>query len=237
MLAGDRRPPTWLDGMLDAIGNPSIIASRPPVGVASRASGGPELPVGLPQGGAKPPGQTGLSGVTKSLLSIDAIVTVQGQDEGATARRSAEGAEGSSKLPGQLSDEEQAQVKEMKARDIEVRRHEAAHAAVGGQYASAPSYEFDTGPDGRQYAVSGEVSIDTSTVPGDPEATIRKMQTVKAAALAPAEPSGQDQAVAAQADAKMRAAQAELNKEKAQQLQESLGGTPSQKPEPVDLTV
>ena len=125
----------------------------------------------------------------------------------------------------------------MKARDAEVRRHEAAHAAVGGQYASAPSYEFETGPDGRQYAVSGEVSIDTSTVPGDPEATIRKMQTVKAAALAPAEPSGQDQAVAAQADAKMRQAQAELNKQKAQERQDSLSSGSAPQRAPVDFTV
>ena len=63
------------------------------------------------------------------------------------------------------------------------------------------------------------------------------MQTVKAAALAPAEPSGQDQAVAAQADAKMRQAQAELNKQKAQELQESLGGASAPEHTPLDLKV
>jgi len=54
------------------------------------------------------------------------------------------------------------------------------------------------------------VSIDASAVPGDPEATLRKAQTVRAAALAPAEPSSQDRAVAAQAAQMAASAQAEI---------------------------
>lgn len=108
-----------------------------------------------------------------------------------------------------LSDEEKEQVSELKATDREVRAHEAAHAATGGRYAGAPSYEFTTGPDGRQYAVAGEVAIDASPIAGDPDATIAKLQTVKRAALAPAQPSGQDRAVAAQAEAGIRSARAE----------------------------
>ncbi len=224
--------------MLDAVGNPSIPGFRPTVGAVSRASGGAAVsPAGQQQAVAKPQSQTGPGSITKSLLSLDAVVAVQGQDAAARAKGIDSGGKRSGDLPGQLTAEEEDQLKELKARDAEVRRHEAAHAAVGGQYASAPTYEFETGPDGRQYAVSGEVSIDTSTVPGDPEATIRKMQTVKAAALAPAEPSGQDQAVAAQADAKMRQAQAELNKQKAQELQESLGGASAPEHTPLDLKV
>lgn len=91
-----------------------------------------------------------------------------------------------------------------------MRLHEQLHASVGGQYAGAPSYEFETGPDGKQYAVGGEVQIDISPVPGDPRATIDKMQQVKAAALAPAEPSNADKAAAARADQHIRTAQAEL---------------------------
>jgi hypothetical protein len=108
-----------------------------------------------------------------------------------------------------LTPEEQQQVAELKARDQEVRTHEMAHVAAGGQYVtSGPSYEYEVGPDGRGYAVAGSVGIDTSPVSGDPEATIEKMQTVVAAAMAPAQPSGQDQKVAAaarQAEAKARA--------------------------------
>lgn len=112
--------------------------------------------------------------------------------------------------PGELSEEEADQVRELKARDQEVRRHEQAHAAAGGAYAGAPSYEYQQGPDGQRYAVGGEVSIDVSPVAGDPGATVQKMRQVKAAANAPAQPSGQDRSVAATADAVSQRAQAEL---------------------------
>src|SRR3546814_13108549 len=52
--------------------------------------------------------------------------------------------------------------------------HEMAHMTAGGSYASQPSFRFVRGPDGGFYAVSGEVRIDTSPVPGNPEATLRK---------------------------------------------------------------
>ncbi|KAA1149859.1 catalase [Pseudoalteromonas sp. FUC4] len=110
----------------------------------------------------------------------------------------------------QQLEQEQQQIKELKARDTEVRVHEQAHAAVGGQYAGSPSYGYERGPDGTNYAVSGEVQIDVSEVPNDPQATIDKMQTVRAAALAPAEPSGADRSIAADATQKLAAAQAEL---------------------------
>ncbi len=94
---------------------------------------------------------------------------------------------------------------ELRQRDREVRAHEAAHAAAGGPYVrGGPSFQYTRGPDGRLYAVGGEVQIDVSPVSGDPEATIAKMQVVRRAALAPARPSAQDRAVAA------RAAQAEM---------------------------
>ncbi|WP_300552817.1 putative metalloprotease CJM1_0395 family protein [Maricaulis sp.] len=116
-----------------------------------------------------------------------------------------------------LTDAEQKQVNKLAARDREVRAHEQAHKAVGGQYTGAISYDYQRGPDGKQYAVGGEVPIDASEIPGDPEATIEKMRVVKAAALAPAEPSGQDRKVAAMADAKSAQARAELNAQKAEE--------------------
>lgn len=111
---------------------------------------------------------------------------------------------------GELSEEDRKVVEKLKARDREVRAHEQAHKSVGGQYAGSISYTFQKGPDGRSYAVGGEVPIDASEIGGDPAATIEKMRVVKAAALAPAEPSSQDRKVAAIADAKMAQAQAEL---------------------------
>jgi hypothetical protein len=122
----------------------------------------------------------------------------------------------------ELTPEEQQQVKELKARDQEVRVHEAAHVAAGGAYVTGgPTYTYQTGPDGKSYAIGGEVGIDTSEVKGDPEATIRKMQTVAAAALAPAEPSGQDQKVAAAARQKEAQAHAELAKQNHSALNDS----------------
>lgn len=109
----------------------------------------------------------------------------------------------------ELTPEQETEVKELKARDAEVRRHEQAHASIGGSYAGAPSYEFQRGPDGQNYAVGGEVQIDVSEVSGDPRATIEKMQVVIAAALAPAEPSGADRAVARQAQQTLAAARTE----------------------------
>lgn len=126
------------------------------------------------------------------------------------------GAQEGGGLPGQtLTEPEKAEVRELKERDAEVRRHEQAHARAGGQHAGMPTYEYETGPDGKQYAIGGSTPIDISPIPGDPAATIEKMRVVKAAATAPAEPSGQDRAIAARADAQMREAQAELAKEKA----------------------
>jgi hypothetical protein len=111
----------------------------------------------------------------------------------------------------QLSQDQQRQVTKLKQRDQEVRAHEAAHmAAAGGLASGGASFSYERGPDGRLYAVGGEVGIDTSAIKGDPEATLRKAQQIRAAALAPAQPSAQDQAVAAQAAAMEAAARSEL---------------------------
>lgn len=117
----------------------------------------------------------------------------------------------SSHAEGELSPEQLKEVETLKARDREVRAHEMAHlAAAGGLATSAASFTYQRGPDGVSYAIGGEVGIDTS--PGsNPEETLRKAQIIRAAALAPAEPSGQDRAVAAKAaqmEADARAEQA-----------------------------
>jgi hypothetical protein len=90
-------------------------------------------------------------------------------------------------------------VKKLSTLDREVRQHERAHAALGGQYAGAPRYEYEKGPNGISYAVEGKVSIDTTPVAGDPQMSIEKAQIIRRAALAPAEPSAQDRKVAAEA--------------------------------------
>lgn len=116
---------------------------------------------------------------------------------------------------------EKREVQDLKDRDREVRAHEQAHAAVGGQYAGAPSYDFETGPDGRQYAVGGEVSIDISKE-STPEETVQKMQQVRASALAPNEPSPQDFRVASEANQKATEARAEIAREGAETAQQAV---------------
>lgn len=109
-----------------------------------------------------------------------------------------------------LTLEQQEELLQMQQRDQEVRLHEQQHASVGGQHTGSPQYEYTTGPDGKQYVVEGSVSVDLSPIAGDPNATIEKMRQVKAAALAPAEPSSADKEAAARADAHMAQATAEL---------------------------
>lgn len=95
--------------------------------------------------------------------------------------------------------EKQAVIRQLAARDREVRQHEAAHSAVGGALAGAPQFNYVRGPDGVLYAQSGEVSISIPPASGEPEEVIQNAEKVQRAALAPAEPSPQDRSVAAQA--------------------------------------
>ncbi|WP_019528339.1 putative metalloprotease CJM1_0395 family protein [Dasania marina] len=116
-----------------------------------------------------------------------------------------------------LDDSELAQLRELRSRDAEVRAHEAAHAGVGGQYAGAPSYSYETGPNGVKYAVGGEVSISLPANSDNPQQTLQAADQVQRAALAPADPSGQDRQVAASAARLAISARAEL---RAQQTEE-----------------
>lgn len=102
-------------------------------------------------------------------------------------------------------------LRSLQARDREVRAHEQAHLAVAGRYAtSGVNLEYQRGPDGQLYAVGGDVKIDTSVVPGDPKATEQKAETIRRAALAPANPSAQDRKVASQASSMAIEARTEI---------------------------
>ena len=139
------------------------------------------------------------------------------EDESAGKESAEEQQKQQQKQQQQLS--EQQEIESLKQRDQEVRAHEQAHAAVGGKYAGSPQYEFQTGPDGRRYAVGGEVSIDIAEEP-TAEQTLRKMQQVKAAALAPAEPSPQDLRVATEATQKAFEARSEITEKRRDELAE-----------------
>jgi hypothetical protein len=117
---------------------------------------------------------------------------------------------------GEFTPEQQRAIADLKTIDREVRAHEQAHVSVGGSYIlGGPLFEYESGPDRKRYAVGGEVSIDSSPERDNPEATIAKMQVVRAAALAPADPSAQDRAVATAAASEESRARSELNERKA----------------------
>ena len=101
---------------------------------------------------------------------------------------------------GELTEEEKQEVAQLKKIDAKIRAHEMAHlAASAGISVLGARFDYKTGPDGQIYALGGDVSIDTSKAPDDPEATMRKAQRVRSAALASADPSTQDRGVAAMA--------------------------------------
>ncbi len=118
--------------------------------------------------------------------------------------------------PGWLTPEELRDASELKRRDAEVREQERAQLSVGGPYVHGAQYQHRIGPDGRQYAVHGEVDLDVAPVPGSPEATIKKMQVVGRAARASARPSIQDRRVAALAARLELLARQELRRQQAE---------------------
>jgi hypothetical protein len=99
------------------------------------------------------------------------------------------------------SEDIRKEIDALKKRDREVRAHEMAHVSAGGNIVrSGPHYDYQTGPDGKRYAIGGDVQIDTSPE-DDPEKTISKADKIIKAALAPADPSAQDRKVASDAQA------------------------------------
>ncbi|QJR80846.1 hypothetical protein CA267_008655 [Alteromonas pelagimontana] len=145
----------------------------------------------------------------QSVVSYDESQSITAHGEKDNARDESAGKE-----DAQQKQQTAQEVKALKERDAEVRTHEQAHAALGGQHAGSPQYEFENGPDGKRYAVGGEVAIDVSEAQ-TPAQTVQKMQQVRTAALAPAQPSAQDLQVASEAAQKTLEARQALAKENA----------------------
>jgi len=120
-----------------------------------------------------------------------------------------------------LTPEQQKQLDALRSRDADVRQHEQAHMAAGGALVSGgANYSYQEGPDGKQYAIGGEVSIRLASGQSAEE-TLANARQVAAAALAPVDPSGQDRSVAAAAQQMARAAQAEIDKQQREKLQQA----------------
>ena len=89
-------------------------------------------------------------------------------------------------------------LEKFKSSDSKIRAHEQAHAA-SGPTTTPISYKYQAGPDGKMYAVGGEVRLDTS-IPQDPKAAAFKLSQIQKASSAPAEMSGADAHIAIQAN-------------------------------------
>jgi hypothetical protein len=147
--------------------------------------------------------------VASTLESVPAVF-----NSGTETQPSAPSGQGAPKsgVPGDtLTPDQKAEVEELKKIDAKVKAHEQAHKMAGGQYVRGSAhYNYKTGPDGKRYAVGGDVSIDASPEK-DPKKTIAKMETVIRAALAPADPSPQDRSVASKASQEESNARRELS--------------------------
>ena len=144
-----------------------------------------------------------------------------------TNSNSEEQASNNSNKEEELTQQEKQEVAELKTTDAEVKAHENAHkAAAAGLRTSAPNYEYETGPDGKKYAVAGDVNISYQTS-SDPEVNLKNAQQLKAAALAPAEPSSQDRKVAMKAEREIAKARQEIQEEELKKEKEADGNNNS----------
>ena len=123
-------------------------------------------------------------------------------------------------------DKKDDQERELENIQREVVAHEAAHQAAAGEFGGGVSYSY-TEIDGKTYITGGEVPIKLKEG-RTPEETLRNMQQVQRAASAPADPSGQDRAVAAKAAAIASKARQQIIQEDSQETHETeiARGTP-----------
>ena len=118
----------------------------------------------------------------------------------------------------ELTASEMQQLSQLQQRDSEVRAHEAAHIAGGGSAVSGgASFTYQEGPDGKLYAIGGEVPINILSG-STPQESIAIAKQVQAAALAPASPSPQDLKVAASAAMMEAKARLELSLIKSEEM-------------------
>ena len=96
----------------------------------------------------------------------------------------------------EVTAEEQSAVDRLRQRDSQVKQEEKAHAAAAGASAGPISYTYTVGPDGRQYATGGSVSVRLSNPSGDPAKLAEAAARLSTAANVAHNPSDADLAAA-----------------------------------------
>jgi len=140
-------------------------------------------------------------------------------EEDSTSKNSTAKKEEKKQNSEELSTGEKSQIAKLQQRDAHVKAHEAAHMSTGVAVSGA-SFEYQRGPDGKLYAVGGEVAIDVGGNATSPEGKIAHAQKVRAAALAPGDPSPADLRIAATASMMEIKARVEQAQEKAKENSE-----------------
>ena len=209
-----------------AVFNSSLVADHAGDGTAESLPGSARAPAATQQAIDAGSAEQTNSGTQEDARSSDDRLP-GARDRAEEGKKTDEGAPGkdSSATDGlsekEFSEEETRIIESLQRRDRAVRAHEAAHLAAAGRYANGgASYSTEVGPDGRTYAIGGEVPIDMSAEQ-TPEATLMKALTLQAAALAPSDPSGADRAVAAAAAQMARRAMVQMSR-----LQQADGDVP-----------
>jgi hypothetical protein len=141
----------------------------------------------------------------------DELALISGIKKRAAILDTADG-EKSPKPESSKNDKSDEEVSRLERTEREVTAHENAHKTSAGRFGGPISYTYTTGPDGKRYITGGEVPIHTPAT-SDPEEALSNARQVMRAAMAPADPSGQDIAVAASAAAVISDAGARMARE------------------------
>jgi len=158
------------------------------------------------------PASPGVS-VTISDQAKNAQKFSDASNSDANAGSSAQEANSLTNNQQELSVDDLKQIDQLKIRDAEVRQHEQAHAAAGGSATGSPNYTYTLGPDGKRYAVEGEVDVKFSSHSAKPQQVKAEAEQIRRAAQAPVEPSAQDRQVAQQASQRISEAEESIREE------------------------
>lgn len=211
-------------------------------GIGANLTGAVAAPFNTHQ--KQPVGEQNPDALDSSLPPVEQVAEVAATkrvtaDRPKDVRQDAEG--GREKSDPRIDQLEQSRIEDevraLARRDREVKSHEATHTALAGRYAGAARYEFKEGPDGVRYAVAGSVSIDTSPIPGDSAATLRKAQVIERAAMGPSGPSATDRAIASAASTMAANASADLAREMQRQREQVDSQEGVEADEPINVSV
>ena len=117
-----------------------------------------------------------------------------------------------------FSTEEQQELRDLERRDLQVRTRDMAFIAAAGGAAGSYSLQYETGPDGRRYAVGADIKLDTSEG-ATPEQTLAKARALRAATMGARADSSNDASAAAKAVRMEAEARAEIARERGEAQQ------------------